>query len=141
VIRCPGHPPRSWQQFDETFYWSTPTADVNNAPLTANAPVNFALTVPPGIRVKPIMTGLSFNNATNNTITRIYAPDLADNNSVANQGNVAMQAVGASAAAIWAALNDVYTNTSQQVRAFTANPGTTLSIDTYGWIDHRGRFS
>lgn len=129
-------------QDGDTFTWVTPAVDVNAVNPGATA-VTRTFTVPIGIKVKAkVSVGFSCTSNADNP-AGIYVSDLACADigpgvsvAVSNQvfTNSAVSQSGGSQI-------DVMTNTSGQLRTRLAvsAAGTTLFMNTYGWIDTRGR--
>jgi hypothetical protein len=123
-------------QVGDEFLWVTPINDVNIVTLSTTA-VLYALSVPIGVQVNALFRG-AMANSTAGQLILINSPD--ENAAVVYvpTGNLtSSNPVGTVAGTFTLNLR---TNTSGQIR-FVAQSGssTTLTVATYGWIDHRGR--
>ena len=130
---------KAFSQFGDQFLWLAPVRDVNNTADHTTAQTG-TLTVPTGIKVDAIISGLVNDNGTGNNAVLVTSIDQTD------------QAVDLSDApgATWSGNNEaayiagspirMRTNTSAQIR-YRANSATLDTIIiTHGWVDYRGRF-
>jgi hypothetical protein len=88
--------------------------------------------VPTGFQVNALLRA-SFNNSTANTTVGWSSPDEAD---------YTFQDMGVNYAAsipVFGRLN-IRTSTGGIICCRAGTSGATISVQTYGWIDHRGRF-
>jgi hypothetical protein len=113
-------------QTGDLFQWKTPIVDANAAAVHADDPAaTITLSVPTGLKIKALMIGLC-----NTTGCKIYDPDLTAAPANYNFFNSA-NAEGGEV--------EVMTNTSAQVKAISSSNTGTLTIETLGYTDHRGR--
>jgi hypothetical protein len=122
---------------DRFLYTAKPIADAT-ALAISTTPLPITLTVPTGIKVRPL---INFQSGAGIRYITSYDPDstwAATNlpNSVNNgAGSVILQNASSSGSP---ANDGALTNTSRQL-GFIANAATTIYIDTYGWAETRGR--
>ena len=139
----------SFNQFGSTFYWTTAVTDVANGSPSSNTDVTQTLTVPLGVRVRPILRTNAISNTVNAADIAIRSPDLmsAEATPQADTTNGPLPSIGVTIAGstITRIGGDVgvplYTNTSGQIvyRAYYPSGGaSSVSIRTYGWVDERG---
>jgi len=135
-------------QYGNTFFWTTSVFDVNNNSPTDNSDVTATLTVPLGVRVKPLLR-ISSNATTgaNATDLAVRSPDLmpAEGNPAVDGGATASSGGTGGGTSIYRVGGDmgmpIYTNTSGQITYRGHAPSGGLAgifIRTYGWIDERG---
>lgn len=135
---------KAFVQDGDRFSWAAPVADVSVANPGTSA-VTRTLTVPTGIRVEAVLSvgggGLS---ATTESPQGVLISDLAVPDAAPNSANFTFYADIGSAVIFVLGVSQVrcFTNTSGQVRSRLQRSATntTLFINTYGWIDTRGRF-
>lgn len=121
-----------------SFYWAQPVQDQTSTALTAGTATSLTLaSIPLGVRVRPII-GLNPTNSGATTRVRIYSPDLPDNN-LNNDAVVGVSGTGILSATAYAETQNSYSNTLQQIRAWSVDSGTSLSIFTNGWVDDLGQ--
>lgn len=136
----------AFTQIEDTFYWTTSVLDVNASSPTSNADVTQTLSVPLGVRVKPMLRGSAQCNTSNAIDFAIRSPDAMsaeaspsiDGNAEADFG---ITVGGSSITRSGGNLKDVHTNLSGQIvyRLFAPSGGTILcQLRTYGWVDRRG---
>jgi hypothetical protein len=123
----------AFSQVGDEFLWSVPTQDT-----TAGTPSTTAnlvtLNVPTGIKVNALISGL-YSHASASTVLLFTSPDQADTAPTTTVFSLIVNV--ASANTSYAA--NVRTNTSGQFRARASATSTTLWVNTFGWIDRRGR--
>lgn len=126
----------AFTQVGSTFYWATPTVDLNTSTLGTTAALE-TLNVPPGVKVQPICS-VTMSNASNSVL--LTSPDQTD--TAPTTANPMTTQPGASlieGASITGVTNTacpyLLTNTSQQIRARASAAGTTLSIILSGYVD------
>lgn len=132
-------------QDGDLFQWVTLVADVNsNNPGTSA--VSRTLTVPTGVNVQAIVQ-LNLRNTGSSADCFAYLSDLATTDSTP-ANNPSITDVGATQNAsgsdnITASRFPVRTNTSAQIRSrlSASNGSITLTVNTLGWIDSRGKNS
>ncbi len=124
----------AFSQFGGEFLWATATLDVNTGSLGITSSL-FGLTVPTGIKVAARLRIL-INSASANVSTIITSPDESDQ-APGNQADLTMQLANVPVTGTLL----VRTDTSGRVRARASAASTSLMVNTYGWIDYRGRFS
>lgn len=125
-------------QRDDVFYLQTPNQDISSESLPANTRLSVTLgSIPTGVNVRPIMTPFGSASGTDVTQLRIYDPDLEDNGDI---HSIFSLVSGTTSLELGTPVNDIYTNTSAQVRAWSVE-ALQLSINVFGWIDGRGRLS
>jgi hypothetical protein len=134
-----------WTKFvqdGDCFQWDVPTADVAAANPGTSA-VTRTLTVPTGVKV---LAEIRVNTANTATAGVAYTAitDLATSDVVAAAGTSESPgayngAAGSSNSSV--RLSGIRTNTSAQVRSRLSfsDASVTLSINTLGWMDRRGR--
>jgi len=135
-------------QDGDLFQWKTLVSDVNGVTNSGSAAVTRTLSVPPGVNVIALIQGL-YANSDGATASVVYLSDLATTDStptnmVANGiGDTPALSSAAGFIARGAFLKSVRTNTSSQIRSRESlgNTNCTLTLNTLGWIDHRGRDS
>jgi hypothetical protein len=124
----------AFKQFGDEFVWSSGPVDVNVTTLGTTAAL-FTLSVPPGLQVLARLRIFGGSPGANTGIV-LTSPDEAD------------QAPSASGVPddLWMSTNQstagnvlVRSNISQQVRARSTAANTIFQIQTYGWIDYRGK--
>jgi hypothetical protein len=130
-------------QDGDVFQWLAPVTDVN-ASSTGTSAVSRTLTVPTGIRVQAIILGgivyVGDANVAIGYITDLSTTDTAPTTSGFNIGAVTAVNTSDTAARFFAHLQ-VFTNTSAQVRSRLSASGANIGliIQTFGWVDTRGR--
>lgn len=123
---------------EDSFFWMQPVQDVTSAALTAGTPISLSLaSIPLGIKVRPIIV-VAPNTTGSTARVRIYSPDLADNN-LNNNVSAGVSGTGITNVSAYNEISNSYCNTAQQVRAWTVDSGTNVSIFTNGYIDRRGK--
>jgi hypothetical protein len=141
----------SFNHVEDTFYWVTSVLDVNNTSPTNNTDVTQTISVPLGIRVKPMLR-VAAQSTVNASDIVVRSPDLmsaestpaVDGGSTSASVDAGATMVGVTGTRIGANAKDVHTNTSGQIvyRAnFPSGSGSAVQIRTYGWVDSRGRFN
>ena len=129
---------RQFSQFGDRFlYTGKPIADASGASIATGRTL-VTLTVPSGIKVFPIINSFDFTN----NYQLFYDPDSTwpptlTPNSINTGSNILMQKNGGYSG--FSALNGFMTNTVRQIGVDTSANSTTFYLDTYGWIDQRGR--
>lgn len=126
-------------QDEDTFYWGAVVLDLNGTVIGNSPGQLFALSVPPGVKVRPIMRA---NIASQQIL--ITSPDQADVLPSAVFGTAPGFNDGPPAninTATPPTLVALYTNTAQQIRARAVNAGSSLYLYTDGWVDSRGRLN
>lgn len=128
---------RFTQVGDRFLYIEKPIADATGASVAVGGTL-ITLTVPQGIKVYPMINFKS--NSTSRYITS-YDPDStwSSSNTISltnTAGNVLLQNIyyGGNPA-----IHGVMTNTSRQLGFDINTGGAHLFVDTYGWLDTRGR--
>jgi hypothetical protein len=131
----------AYVQAGDEFIWDVPVADVNAAN-PGTAAVTRTLSVPTGVRVQSICTAAQGGTTAAANTGGVYLSDLSVADTAAsvivmsvysyNGGNNLNQ-MGAQVR--------TWTNTSAQIRSRvqTSAAGTTLYINTVGWLDPRGQ--
>lgn len=122
----------SFTQTGNTFIWANTVADVNGIATTASR-VPTVLTVPSGVVVEALFrAGINVTSVTGILFTSLQETDQAPNpGGMADLGGAA----GAYANGSFSRL----TNTSGQIGIRSSGTGAVYSVETYGWIDRRGR--
>jgi hypothetical protein len=124
----------AFTQLGDEFIWSTPVQDSTSGAYTTTATLQ-TLTVPLGIQVWAQIYGIAQTLAANGEIL-ITSPDATD---------VAASVTAFNIFTPIAATNSTYgvfsirTNTSSQIRIRASAASTTVYVNTFGWIDRRGR--
>jgi hypothetical protein len=138
----------AFQQFEDTFYWVTSALDLNATSPTSNVDVTLTLSVPSGIRVKPMLRVSASSNSQNSADIAVRSPDLmsAENTPSIESGaavDAGITVAGSTITRVGANVMNLHTNISGQVvyRLYLPSGGSgACAIRTYGWIDTRGRF-
>lgn len=122
-------------QHGDEFRWGTPINDVNVSALGTTA-TNYTVSAPPSVPVIVRQRGIA-SNASANVGVVLSSPWIGTPIAGSPAGEyAALTQVSGQAVAI----PDLATMTqSQQVTAVASASGTTLKLDTYGWLDFRGR--
>jgi hypothetical protein len=124
----------AFTQLGDEFLWGTQVQDTTNAFGGVITGVLVPLSVPSGIQVEARIQGLFTSGSAGSTIL-ITSPDQLD--TVPTLANFSLTVNTAS-------FNGSYdlrvrTDTSRNIRVRASVAGTTLWVNTYGWIDRRGR--
>ena len=117
---------KSFIQDDDTFYFGAPTEDMNNV-ATSTTAASFTVTVPAGVKVRPLMR---VHTSSASVIVIFYSPD---------QPAVLPTSTLADTGLSYANLNDRYTDTSQHIGWVSSATGGNGWEYTNGWIDTRGK--
>jgi hypothetical protein len=134
---------RAFIQDGDQFMWKSPVSDVTAANPGTSA-VTRTLSLPTGIRVNAIVQVNVTGTTQPNLPGAVYLSDLSLTDVSASSNTAASILVYASSAIsdMYAGLIcQVFTNTSAQIRSRLqiSGAGTTLQINTAGWVDTRGR--
>ncbi len=124
----------SFTQNGDEFLWSAPTQDTTSS--VGTSPDLITLNVPTGVRVNALIFGLGVNAAAG-TLWAITSPDQSD---VLPSLSFFTGIVGSNLVNVTYSQN-VRTDTSAQVRRRASAATTTIYINTFGWIDTRGRLA
>ncbi|MET4247570.1 hypothetical protein [Bradyrhizobium sp. LA6.7] len=124
---------RLFIQQGNKFLWAVPTLDDITAVGTTSALVT--LNVPTGVKVEAEIYGLGVNTA-QSTVWMISSPDQSDTLPSTGGPFSGIVAVGGANSGY---SQIVRTNTSGQVRKRANVATTTIYINTFGWVDLRGR--
>jgi hypothetical protein len=135
---------RGFIQFADLFLWKTPTTDVVGVSFNATSVLQ-ALTVPPDVRVLAKIKAWAHDTSNDEAYALFTTPDCDDiaiisGGSYSNTGfpTFGLETTDTfTAEAMWQ--GDVLTNTSKQIRYVGSSFTTSLSIDTVGWTDFRGK--
>lgn len=123
-------------QDGDRFDWVTPVQDFSGAGVASA--VTQGLTVPTGVSVEAILSGTQVGTTTGAKTSYLSALDQTDSapstTFVTVRGGASGTAVNVSFAGV-----RVRTNTSGQIRKRDDVTTLTLTINTNGWIDRRGR--
>jgi hypothetical protein len=116
-------------QFDDEFWWDAPVDDISTQ-VQGTTPIDYALTVPTGLRVKAIGNPAYISDG-----IYIYTPDFSGDTPTTGSTPAGpnMSSGGAQAQL------EVWTNTSAQIRADGSTSGRFIYWKTLGWKDMRGR--
>jgi len=125
-------------QLDDEFLWDIPAADVA-AVNSGTAAVTRTLTVPTGIKVIALI-GV-FPAALNDSRGYVSSLDSADQAVIAGNINFGGIYSGVGATLQYSGNYRIRTNTSAQIRTrlIASDGNNTLTINTQGWVDTRGR--
>jgi hypothetical protein len=127
----------AFTQVEDTFFWSAVVTDVNTSTLGTTATL-FALSVPPGVQVKPIIRADAPSSQVNAIlITSPIETDVAAGASYASSPG--FDVVGATSQV--QVSNFLFTDTSSNIRARASSAAQTLLVFTRGWTDSRGRYA
>lgn len=124
-----------WVQFTQLgdeFLWSVPTQDDASTVGTTAALVT--LNVPTGVQVSAMIFGLGTNSAAGTTWA-ITSPDQTDT----LPSTAFFSGIVGTASANMTYSQTVRTNTSAQIRKRASAATTWIYVNTFGWIDRRGR--
>jgi hypothetical protein len=124
-----------YYQFGDEFLWAGTFGDINISNLSATSAL-FTLTVPLGVQVWALFRG-SMSSATAGVNVLISPPDQITEATSSPLGNVSL--TNANTTTSVRAPFSIRTNTAGQVRAVASAGSTSFTIDTYGWVDRRGR--
>jgi hypothetical protein len=124
-----------FHQLGDEFLWDVPLNDVSTSTLTTTSTL-FTVNVPTGVQVNALMRA-SMSSGTAGTGMLVQSPDESTQAVATPAGNVSMTAIN-NTTSFRAPLN-IRTNTSAQIRAVASAASTTFQVNTYGWIDRRGR--
>lgn len=125
-----------YKQNGDEFLWNTVFQDLNTAALGTTAQVS-TLTVPTGVQVMAKIRAIA-SNASLGTRIRLSSLDeasIAGGSLVA--GDISMYVNVANLTVCFT--GDIRTNTLGQINTVASAAATTLIIDTYGYIDRRGK--
>jgi hypothetical protein len=130
---------RPFLQWGDYILWKTPIVDQNGITVGTTASL-LTLSVPPGVRVQPLLSVATGLKAAAAPGIYFSSPDVTD---VAASFPGAMttgaNAVGQSTATT--GLGEiVLSNTSSQIRARCTDASTTAWVATQGWLDPAGRY-
>lgn len=128
-------------QTEDEFIWAKAAYDVQSYTSLGTSSVNFALSVPPDVKVQArLRAGILNNTVSVQCTVRSPDEDSSQNSTFGTGSGHQIQTPGGSEAAMTELL--VRTNTSRQVAALsTVASGNTFHIRTVGWFDTRGRLS
>lgn len=138
IIRSGGSILRFWQRGDDFYLESSVATSATNP---GTAAVLRALTVPLGLKVKPILYAGVYNGTTTGTLALLVTDP--DNTDIAPSGSLwTVYTLGASPNPN-NTLVHVMTDTSAQVRTRLNTSGLTdiVEMQTHGWTDTRGRLA
>jgi hypothetical protein len=123
-------------QNGDHFQWVTPIDDVSVVNL-GDAGTLYTLSIPQGIKVQALITA-NTSHAADNPSVRISSPDTVD---ATPNPAAAPGATNRNEVEDQRDINSlsIFTNTSGQVRARSSAADTVLDLQTYGWIDARGK--
>lgn len=127
----------AFKQIEDTFYWGTQVQDANTTTLGSTATL-FALTVPTGVKVKPIIRAMSNSSTQAIILTSPDETDVAPSGGYSTTPGYDLYSGGGDSRAF---TPDLWTDTSAQIRARAQGASTTFAIYTRGWRDSRGRFA
>jgi len=122
-------------QVGDEFRWMVPVNDVNSSALGTTA-TNFPLHVPLGVSVLARVRGFA-SSATPGTKALVSSPLTTTPVAGTPAGEVTAVAQVAGVASAFTV--EVITDTSQNVTAVASAASTTLVLDTFGYLDRRGR--
>jgi hypothetical protein len=128
----------AFKQDGQTFYWGAPVLDINNTNPGISARTLYTITVPTGVKVRPLGRFSVANG--NNSALIVTSPDMAD---------LAPSATAAPGFDVYANTlvpngvfyaGQLYTNTTAQlgIRESVSDP---IYWMTAGWIDDRGIYN
>jgi len=125
----------AFAQNGDEFLWATPPTDVSAATLGTTSTL-YPLTVPPGVTVNALFAGSATSGG--NVSVLVQSPVIpAQSLSTQGAGSklIVVSATGNGAGGQF----NIRTDTSRNIRAVASANSVTLSIQTDGWIDRRGR--
>lgn len=120
-------------QLGDEFLWDAVSPDASAA-VPGSSGSLIALFVPTGVQVNALASALWFFSSAGNYLA-ITSPDVTS--AAAGAANATFYSNGGTTPS--AGQINVRTNTSGQVRVRSEGAGGALYINTYGWIDRRGR--
>lgn len=128
----------NFKQYEDSFYLQTPVTDSTTSPGTTDT--LFTLSVPTGIRVKPMVHLAHGTSASGESSTRSRVPDLQTTET--GVGSTVGTSVGLTTnvtRGTYPMNMDLWTNTSAQINIIASIAQTVWAVRTYGWVDTRGR--
>lgn len=125
----------AFAQIDDTFYFSASITDVATTNMGATNAL-YALSVPTGVRVRPIFDIGSWN-------ANLLVFDGDDAGYPPGGGNISNAPGFLLVGAVYsvARVSDVYTDVAARIRVTATSASAVLYIYTRGWIDTRGRLA
>lgn len=127
---------RDFRQIGDLFMYRTPLLSVNITNLGTTA-VAYTVDVPADITLYAILGGL-FSNAGANAILYVRAVDEA-NLAASTSGSYTVSNPVAATSIAWAKNIRITAASARQVAAVSSIASSSLTINTQGWVDHRGR--
>jgi hypothetical protein len=125
---------RSFQQYGDQFWLTTPVLDVNASNTTAST--LRSLTVPTGVKVQAILDAYVTGGS---GLLYLTPPDITDENASALRPTAVAAISGVAASVSSAAEANIWTNTSGQIRSNANLSSATYNVLTKGWRDPRRR--
>jgi hypothetical protein len=126
----------AFTQNGDEFLWSASVADVSVTNLGTTATL-YSLSVPTGVKVNALFHAFFAHSTVANVNGLIQSPDEADG--TAANGSIDFQTQGAGTGGAGGSFNR-RTDTSGRIKAVSNTASSVLRVNTYGWIDTRGRF-
>jgi hypothetical protein len=121
-----------FRQVGDFFYWESTVQDFISQTPGSTSFFSRALTVPPGVAVRPIASLQVSSSATTNW-------SAADGNQSSSSSYAVLAVTVSSGDTMCAPLDMYYTDTSAQIKILASNVSSSYSIFTKGWIDRRGQ--
>lgn len=133
---------QTFTQDGDTFYWASLVTDVNVTNLGTTA-VLYTLSVPLGVKTRPILRVAAGFAGTTNGAFIVSSPDEPDNQppvgTLGNAGTSPGWDFGLNSNPVGILPPVFYTNTSSQIRARGSVASLDLTVFTRGYVDDRGR--
>ena len=128
---------RAFVQYGDNFLWSVPLVDFNGTPATSAT--TLPLTLPTGVVVTAQLS-LQLGTISTNIDSKVLVTALTQaDTDPASIYQVAVRTAGDNRGYGSAATVLVPTDTSAQVRYRRSGSSATFSLQTFGWVDTRGR--
>ena len=121
-------------QRGDVFIWKNASLDVNITNLSTTQLLETLAGVPPGLPFDALIRGNFTNAAAANLL--LSPPDESGDTTITT-GNLTASCIAGGSNGFNLTIR---TNASQQINALASAASTTLHVNTYGWIDTRGRF-
>lgn len=125
----------SFTQFGDEFIWAAPFKDKDGS--VGLGAALLTITVPPDVNVRARLRGF-FINASVGSQMLIQSPSETSAAPSATRGNVTANTAVTNIAAPFTV--DVTTDTSRRIRYSFDAASNDVALDTYGWLDTRGRY-
>jgi hypothetical protein len=128
----------AFSQFGDEFIWLTTVADANGVALSLTPRTLFSLTIPTGITVNALFRA-AIDGSTNQNMVSFFCPDETDQ--APGGAGAGIEMVLQAASQFAGGRFNVRSNLSGQIAARGGGTNPTLYLNTFGWIDPRGRYA